>query len=314
MCASVGCVRLIRPARPDRPRAARPSHSPDLRMFPTELKTFGASLAQALDGITATSLALFLSCFCLLWLSTQFGARILGRRTPAGAEGGEDFRMILGATLSLLGLIIGFTLSMAISGFNSRQAGEEAEAGAIRTAYLRADLLPQAEGEHLRSMLSAYLGERLRFYESADPRAYAESRRAAQELQDDLWTATSAAAVAQKNPITSLVVAGVNEVLSAQQKTYAGWRAQIPLAAWLLLTTIAVFCNALVGYNARHLRRRAGLFLVLPMTISLSFLVISEIDVPGRGIIRVKPVNLHYVSEVTSARAAVLAPIEPPRP
>ncbi len=102
----------------------------------------------------------------------------------------------------------------------------------------------------------------------------------------------------------------MNEVLSAQQKTYAGWRAQILLAAWLLLATIAVFCNALVGYNARHLRRKAGLFLVLPMTISLSFLVISEIDVPGRGIIRVKPVNLHYVSEVTSdtLRRPVLRP------
>ncbi len=43
---------------------------------------------------------------------------------------------------ALLGLIIGFSFSMAISRYDQRKNYEEAEANAIGTEYVRADLLP----------------------------------------------------------------------------------------------------------------------------------------------------------------------------
>jgi hypothetical protein len=77
-----------------------------------------------------------------LWLSAWIGANAL--RTRAAEDAASTYYdIILGATLGLLSFIIGFSFSMAISHFDQRKSYESGEANAIRTAYLRADLLPQ---------------------------------------------------------------------------------------------------------------------------------------------------------------------------
>jgi hypothetical protein len=58
--------------------------------------------------------------FAILWLSTQLGAR-LRRRLKDQSEAQGDFDLVLGATLTLLGLIIGFSFSMAISRYDQRK-------------------------------------------------------------------------------------------------------------------------------------------------------------------------------------------------
>ena len=45
----------------------------------------------------------------------------------------EDFGIVLGAALTLLGLIIGFSFSLAVSRYDQRKNYEEAEANAIGT-------------------------------------------------------------------------------------------------------------------------------------------------------------------------------------
>jgi hypothetical protein len=54
----------------------------------------------------------------------------------------HDFDTVRTATMTLLALIIGFTFSMAVTRYDQRKTLEEAEANAIGTEYLRADLLP----------------------------------------------------------------------------------------------------------------------------------------------------------------------------
>jgi hypothetical protein len=71
------------------------------------------------------------------WLG-HFAAR--RRRRLADSER-QDFGIVVGATLTLLGLIIGFSFSMALSRFDLRESYEEGEANAIGTAYLRAAAL-----------------------------------------------------------------------------------------------------------------------------------------------------------------------------
>jgi len=62
----------------------------------------------------------------------------------------HDFNVVQAATLTLLALIIGFTFSMAVTRYDERKTLEEAEANAIGTEYLRADLLPGDSGAHAR--------------------------------------------------------------------------------------------------------------------------------------------------------------------
>jgi hypothetical protein len=90
--------------------------------------------------------------FALLWLSALLGA-FLRRKRKLEADEREDFNLVIAATLTLLGLIIGFTFSMAVSRYDLRKNYEEAEANAIGTEYVRADLLPDVDAGRVRLLL-----------------------------------------------------------------------------------------------------------------------------------------------------------------
>jgi hypothetical protein len=73
----------------------------------------------------------------VLWLSALVGTLLRSRRPLIGEER-EDFGFVQAAALTLLGLIIGFSFSMAIGRYDQRRNYEEAEANAIGTEFVRA--------------------------------------------------------------------------------------------------------------------------------------------------------------------------------
>src|ERR1700739_4277455 len=202
----------------------------------------------------------------------------------------HDFNTVQAATLTLLALIIGFTFQMAVSRYDLRKTLEEAEANAIGTEYLRADLLPGDTGSRTRELLRKYVDLRIGFYEGSNGRTATEIEQQTASVQSELWSAVVAAAASQPTPTTALVVSGMNDVINAQGFTQAAWWNRIPVGAWAMLALMAISCNLLVGYGER---RKGELFLfVLPIIISLSFFVIADLDSPFGGVIRVYPQNL----------------------
>ena len=83
----------------------------------------------------------FVISFIALWLSAWIGWWFRRWQGTLDADMRDDFGFILAATLTLLGLIIGFSFSMATSRYDQRKNYEEAEANAIGTEYVRAELL-----------------------------------------------------------------------------------------------------------------------------------------------------------------------------
>lgn len=219
---------------------------------------------------------------------------------PEGVR--EDFHVILAATLTLLGLIIGFSFSTAISRYDQRKTYEEEEANAIGTEYMRADLLPVAEAAKLRALLKSYLDQRVLFYKTRDERQLRHVDIDTAQLQNELWATIQAPAAAKPTPVMALAVSGMNDVLNSQGYTQAAWRNRIPSAAWDLMVVIAIFCDVLIGYGARRPEGEAMLFLVLPLVVSISFFLIAEIDSPRAGVIRVNPQNLLSLSQSLPAR------------
>src|SRR5208282_5602357 len=131
--------------------------------------------------------------------------------------------LVLAASLTLLGLIIGFSFSMAVTRYDQRKNYEEAEANAIGTEYLRADLLPAANAAKVRVLLREYLDQRILFYQSRDERRLREIDVSTARLQTELWSAVQATAAAVPTPIVALAVAGMNDVLNSQGYTQAAW-------------------------------------------------------------------------------------------
>jgi len=209
----------------------------------------------------------------------------------------EDVNIVLGASLTLLGLIIGFTFSMAVSRYDQRKNYEEAEANAIGTEYVRADLLPAADTARVRVLLKDYLDQRILFYQTRNERKLREINASTAQLQNELWSVVQAAAAARPTPVLALVVSGMNDVLNSQGYTQAAWWNRIPVSAWGLMAAIAICCNLLIGYATRQVEAKAIWLLVLPLLVSISFFLIGDIDSPRGGVIRVRPQNLVSVSQ-----------------
>jgi hypothetical protein len=242
-------------------------------------------------------LILFVVSLVLLALAAWFGASILGRNRNPDDNIHDDYTTILAATLTLLGLIIGFSFSMAISRYDQRKNLEEEEANAIGTAYVRADLLPAADATRVRALLKEYVDMRMEFYrtQSREDLGRIAARRA--KLQADLWTAVQGPATAQPTAMMALVTKGMNDVLNAQGYTQAAWWNRIPHAAWLLMMLIAICCNMLIGYGTQGTKASRRLLLVTPVVVSISFMLIADIDSPRGGLIHVSPLNLQSLAE-----------------
>jgi len=241
-------------------------------------------------------LFVFLISFVVLWLSARIGAAFRkGQSLDDGMR--HDLDVVVAATLTLLGLIIGFSFSMATDRYDQRKSCEEAEANAIGTEYLRADLLPAADAARVRALLVEYLDQRVLFYGTRDENKLRRINDATAQLQADLWSAVRAPAVPQTTPVIALAVTGMNDVLNSQGYTQAAFWNRIPTAAWILMLVIAICANLMFGYGAR--RARAGVIhvLILPLVLSIAFFLVADIDSPRRGVIRVKPQNLISLAE-----------------
>lgn len=240
-------------------------------------------------------LLVFAVALVVLSFAAEAGAFVRIKWRPLEETERQDLGLILAATLTLLGLIIGFGFSMVVSSYDQRRNYEVAEANAIGTAYVRADLLPAAEASRTRDLLKEYLDLRMEFYESKDADQLRRIAFQTSQLETDLWSIMQATAAKQPTPIVALDISGMNDVFDSRDNTDAAWHNRFPIAAWWLVFAIAIFCNFLVGYDSHGTKR--FLLLVLPLVVSISFFLIDEIDSPRHGLIRVTPQNLIGLSE-----------------
>jgi hypothetical protein len=172
---------------------------------------------------TQHPLLVFAISFIALWLSAWGGWWFRRRAGILDEELREDFGFILAATLTLLGLIIGFSFSMATSRYDQRKNYEEAEANAIGTEYVRADLLPDADAATVRALLRKYLDERIVFYTSGHGQELQQINARTAQLQNELWSAIRAPAAADRTAVMALAVSGMNDVLNSQGYTQAAY-------------------------------------------------------------------------------------------
>ena len=254
-----------------------------------------------MNNTTGYPLLVFVLSFFVLSLSALSGASFLKRRRKMEKDVREDFGVILAATLTLLGLIIGFSFAMAMSRYDQRKNYEAAEANAIGTEYVRADLLSAPDAAKVRALLRNYLDQRVLFYMARDEQQIRQINASTAQLQTELWSAVLAPAAAQPTPTVALAVSGMNDVLNSQAYAQAAWWNRIPIAAWVLMAAVAIFCNVLVGYGAQNVKAEGILLLILPVVVTIAFFLIADIDSPRGGVIRVNPQNL--ASLVESLRA-----------
>src|SRR5690625_7399201 len=84
----------------------------------------------------------------LMLLAAAYGGKFIFKRRLERAEVEDDeAKLILGAVLSLLGLLLGIAVSVAIGGYQDRFAAEGNEDRVLGYALQRSQLLPTAAQE-----------------------------------------------------------------------------------------------------------------------------------------------------------------------
>ena len=262
----------------------------------------GATLARpkevnCMSRLMDSPFFVFLAAFVLLVVANCLGVLARRRRGSVDQDEREDLGLLIATTLSLLGLIIGFTFSMAIGRYDQRKNFEEEEANAIGTEYLRAELLPAPDAAKLKMLLTTYLDVRIAFYRASDRTEIDQLGARIGQLQASLWQTARIPAAAQSTPVLALVLSGANDVINSQGYAYAARRNRIPVAAWTLMVAVAVCANLLVGFGVRRTKSGTGLLAVLPLLIAVSFFLIADIDSPRGGIVRIRPQNLLTLAE-----------------
>jgi hypothetical protein len=139
-----------------------------------------------MNRIAGFPLLVLVLSLVVLWLSVRIGGSLRKKRRNVEEES-KDFDLIMAAILTLLALLIGFSFSTAANRYDQRKNYEEAEANAIGTEYLRADLLPASDALRVRTLLRNYLEQRLLFYNAGDNRQLQQVDDTTAQLETDLW-------------------------------------------------------------------------------------------------------------------------------
>ena len=141
-----------------------------------------------MDNPAKFPLVVLILSLSAMWLAVQIGYFLRKGQQNLEEANRHDLDLIVTATLTLLGLIIGFSFSMAVNRYDQRKIYEEAEANAIGTEYVRADLLPPADAARVRALLKNYLNQRILFYLTRDEHALLQIDAQTTQLQTELWS------------------------------------------------------------------------------------------------------------------------------
>jgi hypothetical protein len=238
--------------------------------------------------------------FVFTFLGLAFAAWLAATRCSAlrqeAVRLNREFEVVQGATLTLLGLIVGFTFSMALDRYEQRKGLESAESAAISAAWLRADLLPAEDRQKVRALLILYVDSRVAYFDTRMPSRTREALAGSRQLQGELWAAVTTHAKANPTSLTALAVSAVGEVVTSAGDSEAAWNNRIPGTAWMLMAAMAVFATLLVGIGLDEGHGFSRMLLVLPLVIATAFFLIADVESPRMGIIRVVPENLMTLS------------------
>jgi len=224
-----------------------------------------------------------------------FGFAELGYRIGLGLHRTKDDARrsqiggVQGAALGLLGLLLGFTFSMAANRYDTRREMVLKEANSIGTTWLRADLLPEGHRMAVKALLRDYVDVRIQYgAQSRDPAMLAEGLRRSADLETQLWSRATAAAAYAPTPITATFISALNDMIDTDSERIAAMRNKIPSGVWILLTVVASFgCFVSTYGSGAQGARSAFTSLLLPALIIVVVMLIFDLAHSRQGLIGV---------------------------
>lgn len=233
------------------------------------------------------ALVLTVSTLAMLEVGRRIGQRQLSREGEAAAKG---IGAIQGAIFALLGLILAFSFSGALSRFDARRQLVVEETNNIGTAWLRIELLPTDSQPAVRDLFRRYLDSRIETYRKIpDPDAARAELARSINLQNEIWTlAVESSANAPAPQATMLLLPALNSMIDITTTRTAVAAQHPPRIIWLMLGILALACALFAGYDMADRKRLHWLHsLAFALVLSVTTYVIIDLEYPRIGLIQV---------------------------
>lgn len=200
------------------------------------------------------------------------------------AEKESPISGVSGAVLGLSAFMLAFTFAIVSERYDVRKALVREDAAAIRTAYERADFVPEPDRTEVKQLLRRYVDARLAY---ADPNA--EGRGITPLLADTdrtqrrLWQIAVANAARDMNSdVAALYIESLNEMETVHAARLAiGVRTRVPVGIWVVLYALTCLGMISMGYHAGIAgSRRSKATWIVAFAFGMVIALIASLDRP----------------------------------
>jgi hypothetical protein len=228
--------------------------------------------------------------FAVLVVSIEIGYRVGSRKREMPESDRSLMNGIGAAMLGLLGLLLGFTLAMAVGRWDDRRVIIVNESNAIGTLWLRAGFLEEPLRDELRQILYDYTDARIVLGGPRDDLEIWRSARAKSEILKDkiLSVIEHASSLELSNATLSSLINSANELIDVHEMRLASIENYLPVSLLLLLLGVAAAATSFLAWSfgAGTLGSRKAM-LMLGVLITAVLLLIMDVNRPQRGMISV---------------------------
>lgn len=239
-----------------------------------------------------TAVGIFFGILVCLLLGRWIGQRAVARY---GAAGVRNISSLEGTVFALLGLLIAFTFSGALSRFDVRRSQAVDEANAIGTAYLRIHLLPASAQALLRDTFRKYVDARIQTYRALpDLKAARLELTRSQDLQREIWMEAIAALrmPESRSGAEVLVVPALNAMFDIMAVRVVATQIHPPVIIYQMLIALALASALLAGYQSAGERDYDWVHKIgFAGIVALTVYVILDIEYPRQGWVRLDAID-----------------------
>ena len=241
---------------------------------------------------TVIAVGIFLGILVCIMLGRWLGRRAIARYGSAGVP---NISSLEAAVFALLGLLIAFTFSGALSRFDVRRIQVVDEANAIGTAYLRIDLLPAPVQPLLRETFRNYVDARIATYRALpDLEAARRELARSQDLQREIWAQSVAATrmPESRSDAELLVVPALNQMFDIMTVRVVATQIHPPLIVYVMLIALALASALLAGYQSAGEKGYDWLHKIgFAGIVAFTVYVILDIEYPRLGWVRLDAID-----------------------
>ena len=240
-------------------------------------------------GHAVFSLGLALGVFAGSLGCWEVGRRLAARRRAADGDG-PGMGAVEGAVFGLMGLLLAFSFSGAMSRWDTRRELIVEETNDIGTAWLRLELLPAAAQPELRELFRRYLDSRIATYRLVpDVQAIQAELARSAALQQEIWTKSIAACTTPEGERARiLLLPALNAMIDITTTRTVAAMTHPPVVINAILVLLVLVSSLMAGSAMSRVHAVGWAHVIcFALAMSVAVYLILDLEYPRQGLIRI---------------------------